>query len=539
METFKHRFAGRVLAEGDIYLGARGDRGVRKLVFALPEIAADQLAYLKLDFSLPLKTPLAREAEGWAWTVEAGATQEAGLFGAQVEIFDGETLVWNSDIFHAIVSESLHVNAEIESVALPELLEAEAALAEILAKTEAILGAVAQEEARETAEAARAEAEEDREDAEEARAAEFAAMKQEVASGELRGATFTPSVEGILSWTNDKGLANPASVNVTGPQGPQGPTGAAGPTGATGPRGETGPQGLQGPQGATGPTGPKGDDGVSPTISVSKSGKITTITIVDAEGSHTATINDGADGSGTGDMLAATYDTDGDGIVDDAEKLGGQLPSYYAKAADMPSVPAWALSNTKPTYTAQEVGAAAAEHTHEQGEITGLETTLAGKAAVEHTHEQADIAGLSNALAGKASTEHTHEQEDIVGLTDALAGKAAAEHTHTQSDVTGLETALAGKVNAESGKGLSTNDYTTSEKDKLAGIEAGANNYVHPSAHPASMIAAGTLAGQVKADATAAAALETAQVRSIRAGTADLTPGESALASGEMYLVYE
>ena len=53
------------------------------------------------------------------------------------------------------------------------------------------------------------------------------------------------------------------------------------------------------------------------------------------------------------------------------------------------------------------------------------------------------------------------------------------------------------------------------------------------------MIAAGTLAGQVKADATAVAALDTAQVRSIRAGTADLTPGESALASGEMYLVYE
>ena len=560
METFKHRFAGRVLAEGDIYLGARGDRGVRKLVFALPEIAANQLAYLKLDFSLPLKAPLVREAEGWAWTVEAGATQEAGLFGAQVEIFDGETLVWNSDIFHAIVSESLHVNAEIESVALPELLEAEAALAEILAKTEAILGAVAQEEARETAEAARAEAEEDREDAEEARAAEFAAMKQEVASGELRGATFTPSVsaEGILSWTNDKGLANPASVNVTGPQGPQEPTGAAGPTGATGPRGETGPQGLQGPQGATGPSGPKGDDGVSPTISVSKSGKITTITIVDAEGSHTATINDGADGSGAGDMLAATYDTDGDGIVDDAEKLGGQLPSYYAKAADMPSVPAWALSNTKPTYTAQEVGAAAAEHTHEQG----------------------DVAGLSN----------------------ALSGKAAVEHTHAQGEITGLETALAGKVNAESGKGLSTNDYTTAEKQKLAGIAAGANNYVHPSTHPASMIAglasvatsgsyndladkpniaeeidvdttiteggtnpvtggaiytalagkadashtqsantitAGTLAGQVLANATAVAALDVAQVRNIRAGTADLVPGESALASGEVYLVYE
>lgn len=193
-----------------------------------------------------------------------------------------------------------------------------------------------------------------------------------------------------------------------------------------------------------GPPGADGTDGVSPTVSVSKTGKITTITIVDAEGTHTATINDGADGSGAGDMLKATYDTDNDGIVDDAEKLGGQLPSYYAKAADVPSVPAWALSSTKPTYTAQEVGAAAAEHVHEQGDITGL--------------------------------------------SNALAGKAAAEHTHTQSDVTGLETALAGKVNAESGKGLSTNDYTTAEKQKLAGIAAGANNYVHPSTHPASMI---------------------------------------------------
>ncbi len=171
-----------------------------------------------------------------------------------------------------------------------------------------------------------------------------------------------------------------------------------------------------------GPPGADGTDGVSPTVSVSKTGKVTTITITDATGPHTATINDGADGSGAGDMVRATYDANENGIVDDAEKLGGQLPSYYAKASDVPSVPAWALSSTKPTYTAQEVGAAAAEHTHEQ------------------------------------------------------------------ADITGLSAALAGKVDAESGKGLSTNDYTTAEKQKLAGIAAGANNYVHPSTHPASMI---------------------------------------------------
>lgn len=53
------------------------------------------------------------------------------------------------------------------------------------------------------------------------------------------GTTFTPSVSaaGVLSWTNDGGKANPAPVNLKGPQGetgPQGPTGATGPQGAPG-----------------------------------------------------------------------------------------------------------------------------------------------------------------------------------------------------------------------------------------------------------------------------------------------------------------
>lgn len=48
------------------------------------------------------------------------------------------------------------------------------------------------------------------------------------------GATFTPSVNsnGDLSWTNDKGLSNPATVNIRGPQGIQGNPGSAGQNGA-------------------------------------------------------------------------------------------------------------------------------------------------------------------------------------------------------------------------------------------------------------------------------------------------------------------
>ena len=60
------------------------------------------------------------------------------------------------------------------------------------------------------------------------------------------GAYFTPAVsaEGLLTWTNNGGLTNPASANIKGPQGPQGETGPQGPQGATG---------TQGPQGDTGP----------------------------------------------------------------------------------------------------------------------------------------------------------------------------------------------------------------------------------------------------------------------------------------------
>ena len=38
-------------------------------------------------------------------------------------------------------------------------------------------------------------------------------------------------------------------------------------------------------------------------------------------------------GSGTGDMLASTYDANGSGVVDNAEKLEGRPASDFADAA--------------------------------------------------------------------------------------------------------------------------------------------------------------------------------------------------------------
>lgn len=54
-----------------------------------------------------------------------------------------------------------------------------------------------------------------------------------------------------------------------------------------------------------------------------------------------------------------------------------------------------------------------------------------------------------------------------------------------KSNFAAAMTALIAKLNSlfvrkETGKGLSTNDYTAAEKAKLAGVAAGANNYVLP-----------------------------------------------------------
>lgn len=66
---------------------------------------------------------------------------------------------------------------------------------------------------------------------------------------------------------------------------------------------------------------------------------------------------------------------------------------------------------------------------------------------------------------------------NVAGLQAALNEKANA------SDVT---SGLAGKVDKETGKVLSTNDYTTTEKNKLAGIEAQANKTIVDNALSAS-----------------------------------------------------
>lgn len=78
------------------------------------------------------------------------------------------------------------------------------------------------------------------------------------------------------------------------------------------------------------------------------------------------------------------------------------------------------------------------------------------------------------------SSEQTHQisismMQEIVHKLDI---KYLPEIFAKQSDLDTIKATLKNKVDKISGKGLSTNDYTTTEKNKLAGIETGANKTV-------------------------------------------------------------
>ena len=135
--------------------------------------------------------------------------------------------------------------------------------------------------------------------------------------------------------------------------------------------------------------------------------------------------------------------------------------------------------------------------------------------------------------AGSAAAVQTalsgHTGDNVRHLTaaerTAWNAKAAGDHTHTATQVGAVPTTR--KVN---GKALSA-DVT------LAAADVGAAAAGH--SHAASGVTAGTLAGKVNANASAAGTLTAAQVRDISVGTAELTPGTSALVTGSLYFVYE
>lgn len=122
------------------------------------------------------------------------------------------------------------------------------------------------------------------------------------------GAKVTQDEDGATIYITDPFGTTKAKVynGATGPQGEQGLQGIQGP------KGETGVRGPEGPQGNPGETGATGKAGHSPSVTATKSGTVTTISV---DGKAIATVNDGEKG-----------DTGPQGVKGDPGEIGPQGP---------------------------------------------------------------------------------------------------------------------------------------------------------------------------------------------------------------------
>ncbi len=137
----------------------------------------------------------------------------------------------------------------------------------------------------------------------------------------------------------------------------------------------------------------------------------------------------------------------------------------------------------KPVSTAQQE--ALDRHTGNNAvHITEAERTNWNDANTKkHTHSNKGVLDkITQALLDSWNTAYTH-------ISDAVKHVTAAERT--------LWNTVSNKVDKVSGKGLSSNDYTTAEKNKLSGIAANANNYTHPTTTGNKHIPSGGSSGQM------------------------------------------
>lgn len=241
--------------------------------------------------------------------------------------------------------------------------------------------------------------------------------------------------------------------------------------------------------------------------------------------------------------------------------LDDELQAKINSEETDPTVPDWAKAETKPSYTKSEVGLSNVDNTSDVDKpiSTATQTALDNKvdkvdgkglSTIDFDNDMLETLKKVNLIAEDldkrlipnitSNTENiTSIQEDINNISDALInkvdveeGKGLSSNDFTDEQVTQLASCYSGmsslakgissnassigqlnsqvsqlsssidtkldtKVDKEFNKGLSTNDYTWDEKNKLAKIEENANNYVHPTTSGNKHIPEGGSEGQL------------------------------------------
>ena len=108
-----------------------------------------------------------------------------------------------------------------------------------------------------------------------------------------------------------------------------------------------------------------------------------------------------------------------------------------------------------------------------------VDTQLATKANASNVYTKAEVdSKVSSVYRVKGSVASYSSLPTV----DVTIGDVYNVNDTGYATTAAMNSALGNKVDKVSGKSLSTNDYTTAEKNKLAGIAASANNYSLPAA---------------------------------------------------------
>lgn len=113
-------------------------------------------------------------------------------------------------------------------------------------------------------------------------------------------------------------------------------------------------------------------------------------------------------------------------------------------------------------------------------------------------HVEIDLTGYYNKTQVDKAIEDSEARSTaaIALKVDKVDGKQLSTNDYTTAEKQEVAK-IANKVDKVKGKQLSTEDYTTAEKTKLQGVAANANNYVHPTTAGNKHIPAGGTAGQI------------------------------------------
>lgn len=309
-----------------------------------------------------------------------------------------------------------------------------------------------------------------------------------------------------------EGEANYIYVNLKGDQGIQGE------------KGDKGDQGVKGDTGATG----NGIASVVRTSGNGAAGTTDTYTITFTN-SSTATfqVYNGADGEGAGDMLKSQYDTDGDGKVNAAvnadtvndKTVAENVPSGAVFTDTITTINGKTGSIVKADIVALGIPSQDTVYTHpatHSADIIVDGTTNKAYTATEKT-KLSGIAENANNYSHPANHSPSIITQDANNrfVTDAEKstwnGKADGDHAHTgvyePANATILKDADIGVTvqgyNAntvvDANYVHTDNNYTTSEKNKLSGIETGATADQTASEVPYSNTTSGLTATTVQA----------------------------------------